>query len=737
MRLSLAALGWVSDAPSGNRLRWSVEAGALAGDDAYAGLPESVVLERAPVDEDLPWRPEQGGGAAGPLAPFSWWDNHGDIAMAGFLPGFFEMPAPVQAVRFVYRGAPARLRVLHMASGAIVAERLVSDGDPVNIDGSSLDRIEVTAFGAVLEDLATLDLHSDRGLAWETIAKISVAPTADVGLDDAATRLELPTTLSHEHWQELTDLARDAAASRPSDAEPGEPTAWEAFEMMIALRWEHAVLYGLGFVDGPHGGLSKLDRINKKRLLPGPPSHAVAYRVLDADERFAVSNVIVCPPWTVAPLAPPAQPVYERAETRLTTDPETDQLVFRSTYLVRWRQTDANALGVAVEEETSASPVSGAPATHETYECRTRFAEDPPFEGALARDRIVAFHDVSFRCQARATDGWDRESAPSLLTGWCVPRFEHAPAAPCFAAARYDAGVVSLTLQTGSPGVEDWVPDPVIAADPTARVAIYRRKSGASGKPTRAMATAGTPGPVHSTACTVSVSGGAPLGRFENGSIVAPAFKARILGISGSEITYGQEDGAMDQLAPGAVTLLQDPMHLDLWTKVAEFDPGAIGTEVSFPDPLPAPAGGADTLSYHARISFLGGRIGPNGNTVQAVRVLPTPAVPPPFDVEPLGLDFYNRTMLRIRFTTPVSDGLYTVWWAHGALTDAAFESKGVPGEMRAQPVHQSRYLYDVLPLPLPRSAVRTVTIGVQCLNSAQGQSPFETVQISLLPIAS
>jgi hypothetical protein len=463
----------------------------------------------------------------------------------------------------------------------------------------------------------------------------------------------------------------------------------------------------------------------------------VAYRIRDAGERLAASNVIVCPPWTVAPLAPPAQPVYERAETRLATDPETEQPVFRSTYMVRWQQTDANALGIEVEEETSASPASGAPATHETYECRTRFAEDPPLEGALARDRIVAFHDVRFRCHARATDGWDRKSAPSPWTVWCAPSFAHAPAAPCFASARYDAGVVSLTLQTGSPGVDDWTPDPVIVADPTARVAIYRRKSGASGKPARATATAGTPGPVRNNTCTVSVSGGAPLGRFENGSVLAPAFKARIVGISGSEITYGQEDGAIDQLAPGPVTLLQDPMHPDLWTKVAEFDPSAIGSDLSFPDPLPDPEGGADTLSYHARISFLGGRIGPNGNTVQAARVLPTPPVPPPFDVEPLGLDFYNRTMLRIRFTTPVSGGLYTVWWAHGALTDAAFESKGVPGEMRAQPAHQSRYLYDVLPLPLPRSAARTVTIGVQCLNSADGQSQFETVQVSLLPIAS
>jgi hypothetical protein len=141
------------------------------------------------------------------------------------------------------------------------------------------------------------------------------------------------------------------------------------------------------------------------------------------------------------------------------------------------------------------------------------------------------------------------------------------------------------------------------------------------------------------------------------------------------------------------------------------------------------------TLWYCTRISYLG-RLGPASNVAQAMRIPVTPTVPPPFSVETLGIDFYNRTMVKIRFTNPVSGGLYTVWWASGAHNPTGFGDNAVPGEYRAQEPYLERYLFDVLSLPVPQTTDRTVTIGVQQVNEGEGQSDFETVQTVLPALA-
>ena len=78
-----------------------------------------------------------------------------------------------------------------------------------------------------------------------------------------------------------------------------------------------------------------------------------------------------------------------------------------------------------------------------------------------------------------------------------------------------------------------------------------------------------------------------------------------------------------------------------------------------------------------------------------------------------------------------------TLCWADGQVDSAQFSAHAVPGEYGAQPVHNTRYLYDVLSLPIPQQVDRTVTIGLQRVNEAAGQSAFVTVPFVLSAAAS
>jgi hypothetical protein len=140
--------------------------------------------------------------------------------------------------------------------------------------------------------------------------------------------------------------------------------------------------------------------------------------------------------------------------------------------------------------------------------------------------------------------------------------------------------------------------------------------------------------------------------------------------------------------------------------------------------------GQADVLSYLARISYLG-RLGPASNVVQATRLPTVPVVPPPFQVQVLGIDFYSRTAVEIRLTQPQA-GKFTVWWADGELDAAAFNDKAVAGLYAAQSAYQNQYLYDLLALPIPTQVKRTVTFGLQAVNDAGGESPFVVLPLEL-----
>jgi hypothetical protein len=153
--------------------------------------------------------------------------------------------------------------------------------------------------------------------------------------------------------------------------------------------------------------------------------------------------------------------------------------------------------------------------------------------------------------------------------------------------------------------------------------------------------------------------------------------------------------------AGGTARLQQNPKDESLWSMVAEFNAAGLPPELVFSDPVPGPIDEADVLSYTARIFFLGRR-GPASNIVQAFRVPATPVVPPPFTVEVLGVDFYNRTMVKIRLSSPVASGKYSVWWTDGACDSIQFGAQGVPGEYGSQDVQNGSYLTMSSPYPFP-----------------------------------
>lgn len=745
MNIHLAALGWVPDAPIGNRLRWHYPTDAI-DKNHYLGLPETIIVERAWVKEDL-WEKdpfETDPGSEQPrIFPYSWWDTLGDVNPVGFLPTIYILPWPAQAVHFLYQGSDTRMVVIN-SHEEIVADQKVANGQVVRLYATDIKAIKVFTLGATFHNFMALNLFCDHDLQWEEIARIRVADTVTLTLQEAGKRYDLPPTLSELEWAELVEAAVTAQTSNPQidEKKPDEQTKWGIFQMMMAARWEHAVLFGHGFFDGPRQDWGRIDEVKKDMILHDVPSCAVAYRVRDEANRLRPSNMVICAPSLATPLITPNQPAYKDPKVQLTFDTDTNEPKFVANYSLQWTQPDPLALGVEIKEEISASPtrtVHSAPVVL-NYICRTRQPEDPRGGGLEVRSQDVAFHDVQLRCCVRAIDGWDRTSAPSAFTSLTSLELCHDPAPPNIVSATWNSGAASLIRQVNDPNFPNWAPDLVVQHDAGARIFVYRRKTGASGRPNMTPVIIEAPVLVSNRLYRATVTDLTNITPFEGGYVVAAPFKAMICKVTGYEIFFEIGSGDSTIFGDGKAELQQNPLHLDLWDKVAEFDAHGLPETLTFTDPVPSPGETADVLSYHTRVAYLGTHIGPPSNTVQALRMPTVPSKPPPFTVELLGVDFYNRTMVKICFTNPVSDGKYTVWWANGTTKDSEnwdFAAKAVPGIMCDQALYNSRYLYDVLTIPLPQTVSRKITVGVQRVTDGGGQSDFETVEVVLPTLTS
>ncbi len=726
MYLSTVKCGWVTENPAGNRLRWHYPTQELESPDQFLGFPEIIVVERALLNEDFP--NNSGTCSLSPASkniPLNWWDDHGDINVPGFIPRIHRLTTPVQAVSFTYYGPTARYLVKDSSTNSLITHGIIKNGDFFSFEAPMMDEFIFLSTPALLKDFRTVDLFVDRGLRWEPIAELSVKNTSDAIFNDIRIRYDNPTTITHTEWAELVEIANKAHSSTPLSIDPTEPTPWDNFHTVLGIRWEFALLYGFGFFDGPHGSICNLDQVNIDILLQDAPRQAVAYRVYEQTDRgVGPSNIVVCPPFVAPTLLSPGVPDYMNAEVAMT-----DEEKFEATFGMRWQQQDSSAIGIEIEEEIGASATLGTSSSVHTFESRSQQPDDPPMHGSLARNLEVPFHDVTLSARARATDAWDRVSSYSAWYAAIPLPLRHEPPAPTLFDASYSEGTVRIKRQVDDPDFPNWEPDKIVRLA-SGNVFVYRQIS----QPRVENVSVSVPIHVEGRVYKTTIPGVVNPADFESGYLITDNFKSAISKIVGSDFYFeASEEGgtAVSLFDAGAAKLQQNPVDPTLWLKVAEFPVVNLPDELVFSDPLPVLTDTAEMVSYHTRISFLG-RIGPPANIVQAIRIPVTPVVPPPFSVDILGIDFYNRTMVKVRFTNPVTVGKYSIWWADGAYDNSTFGSKAVPGENIAQSAQSQRFLYDVLAIPIPRNLDRTITIGVQRVNDAQGQSNFETVHLTL-----
>jgi hypothetical protein len=743
MRIHLSALGWVDDAPQGHRLRWHYPVlEVVAG--GYLGLPTRILVERAPLDRQHMY----GHAQASAQYPLLWWEPIPDVNVFGFVPPHEHVLAsPVQAITFDYHGAPARIVIRDSARDAVVFDRLVNDGDNVYAEAALIDSVLLYTTWANLTNIQVLDLFKSHGLAFEPIAEIAVAATYAQALATIAPRYDQATTIGTTEWTELQDAIAAANASSPATEIDGRPTPWQSVQIVLGLRWEFALLGGFAFFDGPRKSACALDRLHET-ILKAPPATFMAYRVRDMDGPAGHSNLALCAPWPAPALVAPNAPSYVNPEVRLregkssivdsgvlATHASLAQFTpiagFDGDYTVRttqqWQQNDPRALGVEMDEQVSPSPATGAAGKRLTFMSRSRRLDDPPLAGSVARVFDVSFVDVTLRSRARAIDAWDRASGFSPWSPVTPLILRHEPKAPPLESAGYRSGSAHLMRAVGRPGVADWAPDPIVSQS-GGQVYVYRRTS----NPRTATVNVSGPLAIAPGYYRVGVSGASGLSDFVGGTLSAGAFSDTIVAATAStvDITIPHNGSPVTLFSAGEGRLAQDPLAEALWTHVATFSAAGLPEEIVFADPLPPPTGLAVEY-YCTRVAFLG-RLGPLGNVVGAIRTPEVPMVPPPFTVVALGLDFYRRTMIKLRFTTPPGAGRYSIWWADGGVAAAQFPRRGSAGTYGAQEPAGGDTLYDVLPLPIPAHVDRTITIGVQQVLGGGVQGDFVVAPIVL-----
>jgi hypothetical protein len=342
-------------------------------------------------------------------------------------------------------------------------------------------------------------------------------------------------------------------------------------------------------------------------------------------------------------------------------------------------------------------------------------------------------YDVSLRARTRLVDAWDREGGWSGWSPWVTPEPRHAPAPPPLASARRSDSDVTVVRQlpTTPDDPAAWAPDALVR-HAGATVGIYRRIA----EPARADLTIGHPLPGPGGELRAEASTPAPSWPVLGATLRAGAATATVLDGNWPVLIVEIPAGA-PSFAAGSAVLTQSPNDPGLWQQVAEFPIAGLPIEFAFTDPHPGPGERADVLSYCARVSWLG-RLGPAGNTVQAIRMPAHPIIPPPFSATLLGADFYDRSWVVLELVSPAPGSRFTTYWADGHASDWApgedFADRAVQGEHGEQVPADGTRLFDVLGLPLAAGRARRITIGLQRVTSGGGRSDYLTLPITLPP---
>ena len=188
--------------------------------------------------------------------------------------------------------------------------------DPSVVEGLFLERRDAGVHARWL-DLDDVTVH--ESLPWEDVAEVRIAePLVDRSeLDverwrqvlqriNGRSTLRVPNALraagyapepsiTREDWDALRDLAAFAhrvalehlnddeehacALGVPREGEMLDMDPWDAFDLLLAERWEIATMAGFGFLDGRRRAADGLETLHAA-LLDGRPDHDLGYRVV-------------------------------------------------------------------------------------------------------------------------------------------------------------------------------------------------------------------------------------------------------------------------------------------------------------------------------------------------------------------------------------------------------------------------------------------------------------------------
>ncbi|HEU0142342.1 MAG TPA: hypothetical protein VFQ79_21655 [Bryobacteraceae bacterium] len=737
MPMFLAGIGWVAEELTGNRFRWTIDPEQVV-EGRFRGLPDQVVLQRAPLAvsfgdtlfADSPVFP----------VPLSWWQNLGNIQSSGIFPARVTLPQQVQAVRFTYAGPDAFFRAWESPGfgRTLVAERSVSNGEVVLLEASLIQELEFFTGAVQLQNVSILNLFADHaaGLNFESVARVSPRATMGMPLATAYQRYGGTATIDEENWAEFQEvLIPQAVASAPDSAFPLWSTPWQQVQLLLGARWEYAVVYGFGFLDGPDAGPgTSADQIGENLLQEmGSTGHVYRAFALFADGTAETSNLIVIPAFPAMPLPVPTNLGYANPEVRLY-----GEQTYTVTSSLQWHATSRRVIGVDIEEEVGPSPIldSATEVIAFTYRSSDPSAVFPA--GTMARRFDVPFYDIPLRFRARSVDGWDRVSAFSPWSLPVVPAFIHNPQAPPLQDARFDGAQIALRAQTEHLSFTEWLPDHAVMHTPGSRLQVLRRVS----PPENATVTLAEPS-VYQDALnqqarlySVPVPPIPDPGRFLGGYLTSGRFRAEILRHENGRYIFEPVSGSTygtPMFEGGQATLQQSPNHPDLFTPVADFPVADLPHVLEFPDAL-APAGEIVRIEeYGARVRF-GAIRGAIGNVVQALVIPGIPEAPPPFSVEFLGVDFYDRTLVRAAFLQEITTGKYSLFWAEGNHDEESFDKAAVAGDYGAQRPQDDHHIYELFSLPVPRNQEAPVTFGAQRETDGAYKSGFTLVH-TVVPV--
>ncbi|MBA4141847.1 MAG: hypothetical protein H0X43_02335 [Nitrosospira sp.] len=739
MPIFLSALGWVTEAPEGNRLRWSVPVDEVV-DGAFRGLPVSIVVERSLLPLTSFGDTTFFNTPSWPI-PLDWWETLGDLPVGFALAVRLALPKPVQAIRFIYQGPENRARIFSSA-GEVLMIRTLMPGQIVLVEGTEIAELEFLIGGATLLQTSILDLFAghDAGVNFEQIAVLNPRATATMDLVTVEARLSGPSEIDPEQWAAFqAEIAAAAIASLPDVTEPAFAgiERWAQFSALLAVRWRYSLLYGFGFLDGPEAGPgTAADNIASDLLLQEMPTRPVIYRVRCRfeDGSLQISNPIVVPPMPASPLAPPQDLAYEGPRVRLFEGDE-----YLSEAQLTLGANDRRVRGVETEEEFGPSPILATAAIPKTYLFQSWEPTDSNQRMRINRVATLPFYDLPVSCRARSLDIWDRTSAWSMQTPPVLPVFEHSPLPPTLLDARLKDGLVTVFPNSPGNSFAGWEPDHAAANTPGTVLEVMQRIS----EPAIVEISLGQSEFVSSVQGDRFELFRAPFlaslanpERFEGGYLIAAGMRATIREIDASSVAFSPiPDGADTTAMPGAGTarLQQAPNHPDLFAPVTSFDVNGVPDQIVLAPGAPDPVGAAKTIYYALRVD-MGIVTGGLGNMVGVIRHPDRPSTPPPFSVEVLGVDFYNRTMIRIRFAEEANDGPFVVTWADGIIDAAAYHDAAIEGDYGPQMALHGLELFESLSLPVQTTLERTVTFGVQAKTEGGYVSGYVLLSV-VLPV--